>query len=345
MLGRCLLANEINQVKGEELIEKKELDIDDKYILGPGDVLDLNLFDAKEFSGKYKILNDGSVSFPLVGRVLINNLSIQDASNKLQKLYSKELLRPELYLSLSSSRPIKISIIGEVERPGIYSLSESELLKTEGSPDIKTTGMPTLIDAIQKAGGITKKSNLKKVVLIRKLPGEDQQYKKTTIDLVDLIFKGNHSQNPYLFDGDIIKLEKILQPQEDILSIAKANLSPKKIQIYVVGEVKEPGLIEVDSNTLLTQAIMFAGGPIDLKTNKRNIELLRIERNGKATLKKYRFNLSTSASVNKNPVLKNGDIIKLNPALLAKTANALGVVTEPMRDLITAFSLFKLISN
>ena len=68
--------------------------------------------------------------------------------------------------------------------------------------------MPTLVKAIQKAGGITQSANLKEVELIRLLPGNKNEYKTTKLNLINLIFKGARNNNPFLFDGDIVKLKK-----------------------------------------------------------------------------------------------------------------------------------------
>ena len=73
------------------------------------------------------------------------------------------------------------------------------------------SGLPTLVKAIQKAGGITQSANLQEVELIRLLPGNRNEYKTSKLNLVDLIFKGARNNNPFLFDGDIIKLKKSVQ--------------------------------------------------------------------------------------------------------------------------------------
>ena len=52
----------------------------DAYIIGPGDGLELNLFDAPELSGALDVLSDGSVSLPLVGSVVLSGLTLQQAT-------------------------------------------------------------------------------------------------------------------------------------------------------------------------------------------------------------------------------------------------------------------------
>ena len=134
---------------------------EDAYIIGPGDVLDLKLFDAEELSGSLEVLNDGSVPLPLVGSVRLSGLTLQQATLWVQQLMSKELLRPDLQLRVVKPRPIRVALVGQVERPGIYSLTTSETGQTEGGPAIRLSGLPTVVDAIQKAGGITQNANLR----------------------------------------------------------------------------------------------------------------------------------------------------------------------------------------
>ena len=63
---------------------------------------------------------------------------------------------------------------------------------------------PTVIEAIQKSGGITKYANLTEIEITRILPGEEGEYKKATINILDAILKGKHEQNLLLFDKDTI---------------------------------------------------------------------------------------------------------------------------------------------
>ena len=203
----------------------------DVYIIGPGDILSLNLFDAPDFSGTYNVLKDGTINLPLIGSVYINNLTLAQATSLLQKRYKTELIRPELHLTIKFPRPIRVSIIGEIERPGIYSLTNNETTQTQGGPLYLNSGVPTLVDAFQKAGGITQNANLKEIKLIRKLPGNNGKLKTTKINLLDLIFNGIQEQNPYLYDGDIIKISSVDKLSPETMTLAQANLSPQTIKI------------------------------------------------------------------------------------------------------------------
>ena len=180
----------------------------DVYLLGPGDVLELKLFDAPELSGSLEVLNDGSVALPLVGSVGVSGLTLQQASEGIKQLLGSQLLRPELQLRVVRPRPIRVSVVGAVERPGLYSLSTTEAVQTEGGPTTSISGLPTVVDVIQKAGGITQQADLRSVQLQRRLPGTPTRYKRARLNLLELLLEGDQQQNPFLFDGDTIKIER-----------------------------------------------------------------------------------------------------------------------------------------
>ena len=69
---------------------------------------------------------------------------------RIRNLFSKELLRPDLYITIKQSRPIKVSIVGEIERPGLYSLTTNEVTKLTDGASNQYNGLPTLVDAIHK---------------------------------------------------------------------------------------------------------------------------------------------------------------------------------------------------
>ena len=310
----------------------------DFYLLGPGDTVSLNIFDAPEFNGEYKILRDGTVTFPLIGTININNLTLNQAIEKTQDLYKKELLRPELFLNIVFPRPITFSVIGEVERPGIYTFSTPERTFTNDIPKIPTK----LVNGIREAGGITQNANLKMVTILRKLPGNKNEYKKINNNLLDLIYNGNHINNPMLFDGDIIKISKVNSLPSELMTIANANFSPQTIKVSVIGKVENPGSIEVSPNTPLNQAILLAGGPLSWKANKGNVELFRVNKDGSAFRKKFKINLSQSISDEYNPPLMNRDIIKVNSSSINSLGEGIATITNPLSGLVTAFTLIKL---
>ena len=318
---------------------------EDSYLIGPGDQLDLKLFDAPELSGPLEVLNDGTASLPLLGSVRLTGLSLSQASYWLTSLYKRQLLRPELLLKVLRQRPIRVALVGEVERPGLYSLTTSETAQTEGGPTTTISGLPTVVDAIQKAGGITLNANLRAVVLQRRLPGNAPSFKRANLDLLALLQQGDQPQNPFLFDGDTIRIGRAEQPVAESIELAAANLSPQRIKVNVVGEVERPGTVEVQANTPLVQAVMAAGGPKSWRANTGRVELVRINRNGSALRERFTLNLSQGASNKANPPLRDGDTVVVNRSGAAVASDAITAVGAPLSSLANIFALIKLIGN
>jgi len=318
---------------------------DDSYLLGPGDQLDLRLFDAPELSGTLEILNDGTAALPLLGSIRLTGLSLNQATYWITSLYKPQLLRPALLLKVVRPRPIRVALVGEVERPGLYSLTTSETAQTEGGPTTAISGLPTVVDAIQKAGGITLNADLRAVTLQRRLPGEAPSFKQANLDLLALLQRGDQLQNPYLFDGDTIRIGRAEQPVAESIELAAANLSPKQITVNVVGEVERPGPVQLQANTPLVQAVMAAGGAKSWRANKSSVELVRINRNGSATRERFSLNLSQGASNGKNPPLREGDTVLVNRSGIAVASDALTAVGAPLTSMANIFALIQLLNN
>ena len=318
-------------------------DQDDAYILGPGDSLSLRFLAATELSGPFNLLSDGTASLPLLGNVRLTGLTLSQASQWLETLYKRQLLRPELQLSVTSPRPLRVALVGQVSRPGLYTLTPSEASQTEAAVPI--AGLPTLVDAIQKAGGITAEADLRSVMLQRRLPGESGAYKRTRLNLLALILEGDQQQNPLLFDGDTIRIEAAAEPVPEMIELSSTTLAPLDITVNVIGEVKGGGRIQVPANTPLVQAVLAAGGPIAWRANRGDVELVRINRNGTASRQKFALNLGQGASNSKNPPLRDGDTVVVNRSGLAVTSDALTAVITPIAPILNILNFIELVNN
>lgn len=319
---------------------------EDVYLLGPGDGLQLRFLAAKDLtdlSGQVEILNDGTASLPLLGSVRLTGLSLSQATLWLEALYRKQVLRPELQLTVIRPRPLRVALVGEVERPGLYTLTTSETSATEAGVTI--SGLPTLVDGIQKAGGITLNADLRRVVLQRRLPGDTVSFKRTRVNLLALLREGDQLQNPLLFDGDTIRIEKATEESGEVMELSSTTLAPTQIKVNVVGEVKAPGRIDLPANTPLMQAIQAAGGTANWRASRSKLELVRINRNGTATRRTYTLDLSQGASNTKNPPLRDGDTVIVNRSRYAITSDAIGAVSGPLTGLVNIFTLFRLLDN
>ena len=319
----------------------------DLYILGPGDVVQINFIGVDELSGSFSIMRDGNIQLPLLGTKSINGLTLDEATIKLVDFYKNDLLMPQIDLTLKSARPLRISLVGEVQRPGSYTLApgESSRVVSSGSRGTSIQGFQTVVDAIQKAGGLTFESDISTVLLYRKLPGKEGHLKKTRLDLLSMIRNGDQSNNPILFDGDIIKINKIKNNKKtNKIENIPNNLTPETIKIHVIGEVKSPGMITVDAKTRISQAILIAGGPRNWRYQDK-IQLLRVNRNGSVNVKKISFNKQGLSKEVNNIALRNGDIIRVNTNVFGKSTDTLRTFLPAIRDMYSLYGVYKLIND
>jgi len=317
----------------------------DAYILGPGDAIEITLLDPglKALSGSFEILNDGSVSLAMLGSVVLDGLTLNQASHWLRKLYRPHLVNPDLNLRVIRPRPLQVSVAGEVERPGLYSLTLNEVSQTEAGRSTQISGLPTVVTAIQKAGGLTLNADLSSVRLQRRLPGEQSVLRETTLDLLALLREGDKTQNPFLFDGDTLLIGKASAPDRDAMELAAANLSPQAIRVTVVGEVARPGRLDLQANTPIVQAILAAGGPLNWRGKRSHVELVRINRNGSATRELFQIDYSQGVSGMRNPPLRDGDTVIVNRSTYAVASDAIGAVANPISGLVNIGALYQLI--
>lgn len=298
----------------------------DLYVLGPGDTLQLTFLDpaAKEVGGAVGILPDGTSSLALLGSVQLSGLTIGQATRWLTSLYARQLVRPQLYLTLTSPRPVKVSIIGEVEKPGLYPLES----------------FSTPVSAIQQAGGITLNSDIRRVIL-RRLAGPDGSLKETVLDLSQVLLQGNQLQNPILFDGDTLIISKTSDfvPSE-VLEVGASNLAPKAISVNIIGEVKSPGSLNLPANTPMIEAIFRAGGPNKWRANTNKIELVRFSRSGKVTRQVFQYRENRDVSKGQNPPLRNGDTVIVNKSLYGQALEAINDVAVPISAASSIVNLY-----
>jgi polysaccharide export outer membrane protein len=319
---------------------------DDAYILGAGDTLDLRflgLDSNSPFYGTVDIVSDGTASLPLLGPVRLAGLTISQARLWLMALYRRQLMRPELQIALLKPRPLRVAVVGEVARPGVYTLSTLE--QSNADLKVQISGVPRLVDAIQKAGGVTDVANLREVVLRRQLPGDPQRYRRTNVDLLALIQEGDMVQNPILFDGDTIRIPKANESIPEALEVAASTLAPQEIEVNVVGEVERPGTVKLPANTPLVQAVLAAGGATDWRASTSNVQLVRINRNGTVFRGSYPLNLNQGASTSSNPPLRNRDTVVVGRTVLAKVSDGLSAIGTPLTGLVNILALVQLLRN
>ena len=289
---------------------------EDVYVLGAGDQIGIDIFDVPEFSGangRYVVLVDGSINLPWVGRVLVKGLTLEQAAGTLTQAYAPFVRDPLVTVNLLTARTLRVSVVGQVKRPGSYIITPQGQTNQILVGDAAIAGnganqWPTVTQALQAAGGITQSANLRQVQLRRALPDGSEQV--IDINLWELLRSGELSQDVALRDRDTLVIPKgeNLSPDE-ALAIGSASFSPATIRVNVVGEVTTPGTVEVAPNTSLNQALLTAGGFDIRRARRRRVELVRLNADGTAIKRTVPIDLAAGLNEATNPSLRDGDTI------------------------------------
>lgn len=306
-----------------------------EYTLGGGDRIRLDILEVPQYSGEYQILPGGSLTLPLIGRVFLEGLTEQQAAQVISERYQNILKRPLVTVTLLSPRPFNVSVSGEVNRPGLYTLSF-----TSGVGGLSGVQYPTVTQAIQQAGGVTLSANLRNVQVRR-----SQQFGSATVITVNLwefIQTGNPRQNLLLRDGDTVFVPILTNLNlAEARQIATSSLAPDPeapLTVAVVGEVNRPGTYTiVGGNTgspgitlglpTISRAIQIAGG-IKPMADIRQISVRRVTKAGEDyTIPVNLWQLLQVGDFNQDTVLQEGDTIIVPTASDVSPAEATELAT------------------
>ena len=321
-----------------------------RYRLGPGDKIKMAVFRMQGYETVADVLSDGTLNLPRLGSVPVWGLSLDEARRRIAAGYATILRRPIVYLDLVEARPVRVSVSGEVQRPGLYSIGKggSNQLSSSGSGSspntiIQTSGAPTLLDAIQRAGGLTAYGDLRRLTVQRPSGGPGSPVRTYQFDFLKVLSGSGPVTNPLLFDGDSITIPRTDNLSEaELLAIASSTFAPDTISVNVVGEVLKPGTQNVKANSPLSGALLTAGG-LTRRANGQNVRLLRLTPSGTIKQATISFNPAAPLGSVQNPPLQQGDVIVVDRHGWAKTTDGLADALAPIGPVINAGSLFRLL--
>jgi polysaccharide export outer membrane protein len=307
------------------------------YTLGGGDNIRIELFDLPQFSGNYQIPAGGTIQLPLIGSISIQGLTLEEATRFISKAYEPILKRPQITLSLQATRPLNVWISGEVNRPGSYTVP-----LISGAGNFPSVQFPTLVQAIERAQGVTQIADIRRVELRRQLGGTGRP-QVITFDLWEYLKTGNVPVDITLRDGDAIFIPTAngvnLAEARQIAISTFASPANQARTIAVVGEVTRPGRYVVVGGDAVpgqgvqglptvTRAIQLAGG-IKSQADIRQIQVRRPTSDGSEQIFSVNlWQLLQSGDVNQDTILQDGDTIiiptatEINPAEISQIAEA-----------------------
>ncbi|MEG5037365.1 MULTISPECIES: SLBB domain-containing protein [unclassified Microcoleus] len=234
----------------------------------------------------------------------------------------------ESTFSIPAEQPRSVSVFGEVKRPGRYVAIGGDTQNGQ-----RTNGQPTIIRALQLAGGITSIADIRQIQLQRYTRSGKQQIR--TINLWQYLQEQDTSQDTILQEGDIIFVPTAtaIDPGE-VSVLATASFAPGTVQVSVIGEVNTPGGLKLPPNTTLNQAIMSAGGFRLTRANSRAVELIRLNPNGTISRSEVAINLNQGIDAQTNPLIQDNDIIIVGRSRTATLVDTITTVLTPAGSII-----------
>ena len=223
------------------------------YIVRLQDVLNITVWNQKDLSGKFTVDSDGTFMFPLVGRVHASGQALRDVEQELRRLLADGYVRaPQLSIAVENARMGTVYVLGEVKTPGTYPLGSDT----------------TVLDALARAGSITDRAG--DVAVITRphggpagadgLPGPE------TIKVnLSSLQTGSSTLDIQLRDGDRIFVTRVPD-------------------VFVAGQVKNPGGFALRDQLTVLQALALAGGVTERGSQGR-IKIIRPVGSRKTELK------------------------------------------------------------
>ena len=248
--------------KSENEIKKELLSLHQlkkgRYIIGVGDKFNVFVYGEPELNVKGLVVkSDGTVTLQLIGDVKISGLNINNAMKKLSKKLEKYLINPIITIVPYEFRSESFTILGKINDPGTYSIQNN------------TKALDTIAIAKGLSIGIFEDNTVELADLEHAYIRRDN--KVLPVNFIELVRKGNPLHNIPLKDKDYIYIPSALNSE-----------------VYVLGEVTEPGHFGYKEKMTLTQLITYTKG----YTTNANIKEVAIIRGNLTNPTVYVVNLS-----------------------------------------------------
>jgi polysaccharide export outer membrane protein len=246
------------------------------YRIGPGDLLELKVFEVDQLSQTVRVSEDGSITLPLLGQIQIQGLTQEGVVQKLSYLLqAKYVKNPQVTIFIKEYRNQQVAVVGAVQKAGSYEL----------------VGRKNLLQMISMAGGLSDNYS-DEIFVLRE--GPDGKPKTIAIDLKDLLINGNQELNIPIEPNDVISIP-----------------INREIKVFVMGRVNKPGSVtaKLSSGVTLLQAIADAGGLAE-GAKESGVTITRRDKSGRE--QKIKVNLKDIIKGKKMDMkLLEGDVVNV----------------------------------
>ncbi len=267
------------------------------FVLGQGDALKITVWGYAELSHEIVILPDGNFSYPLLGPVNANGLTVQDLTELLRQKLLQHIEDPHVTVTVSEMRSRRFSVIGAVKNPGTFPLWNEN---------------STVLEAVANAGGWNEDALAGHIKIFRHSASAETQ--AIHVDLESLV------------ENDVAVGALKIMPG-DVIYIPSRASQPK---IRVLGEVNAPGLYNWMPGMSAMDALGMAGWLRGSGTSKK---ILLVRREGDGKQKTFLLNLNVKEAAGKKEwkddiKLHPGDIIFVQEKLSSKVSHFVNYLTS-----------------
>jgi polysaccharide export outer membrane protein len=213
-------SQENSQIKPQSLEEEKKPLVQPGYLIGPEDVLSVEVWNQPNISREVVVNDEGEINIPPIRKLSAIGLTVSQLEEKLSKALSKYIIDPIVFVSIKEYNSQRVTVLGET-RTGMYTLKRRT----------------TLVEFLGQIGGTTENADTFHIKLIKK-------DRRTFIyDLNDLIDNPQKSEDIVVSGGDTVYVPPL-----------EFN------KVYVLGEVKIPQIVTIKGKLTVIDAITEAGG-------------------------------------------------------------------------------------
>ena len=216
------------KVFGRDIFSNKNLSFEplmniatpQNYVLGAGDQVSVDIYGASQKSVDCTVSPDGDIVIEGYGPIRVGGLSVAAAKARLRATLGSRYQSSRINLSLGQTRTVSINVMGEVKKPGTYTLS----------------AFASVFNALYMAGGTNEIGTLRNIKIYR------NNRLVSVCDIYDYILNGKMTGNVRLHDGDVI------------------IVGPYDCLVNVTGKVKRPMYYEMKRNESLQTLLRYSGG-------------------------------------------------------------------------------------
>lgn len=243
-----------------------DIPIPSEYVMGPGDNIIIQLYGKENSSQAFTINREGEIQFPKLGPIVVAGLSFTDVKALIGNVVEEQMLGVKVSVTMGALRSIRIFILGDANFPGSYTVNS----------------LSTMTNALFASGGISAMGSLRNIQLKRggKLV--------TTLDLYNLLLKGDTSTDTRLLPGDVIFIPPIGKT---------AGVS---------GEVRRPAIYELKHEKSTAELVSLAGGLLPTAYPQVS-RIERINKNSERTL----VDVNLASRQGKRQAIKDADILHI----------------------------------